>query len=209
MPRWSLPVLLSATAFGLYVPLSESGGADARRQVESVLAMLDLRSPGLRAPGSLASAKPVRLSTPAVPTAMVGAPQQRALGKIFPPEIASPIVDTEAFAPPFQPDILAAAVPPEPIPDGLAAIGPAGLGGGNSGIGGGGGGGTGGGAVPGGGGGDIGGEPSPTAPPVAAVPEPGTWLMMIIAFGLCGAMLRRGRSRHRVESRGRSCAPAS
>jgi hypothetical protein len=182
--------------------------------------MLDLRSPGSRPAGSLASAKPVPASSAAAPKTAVGAPRQRALGKIFPPEDASPFVDTDAFAPPFQPDVLVAALPPEPLPDGLVAAGPAGLGGGNGGIGGGGGGtgggvvpggggGGGGGTVPGGGGGGIGGEPSPAAPPVAAVPEPGTWLMMIIAFGFCGAMLRRGRSRLRVGGREPSCAPAS
>ncbi|MDZ4375263.1 MAG: PEPxxWA-CTERM sorting domain-containing protein, partial [Phenylobacterium sp.] len=31
----------------------------------------------------------------------------------------------------------------------------------------------------------------PTEPPVTAVPEPGTWALMILGFGLIGARLRR------------------
>lgn len=33
-----------------------------------------------------------------------------------------------------------------------------------------------------------------TPPSVGAVPEPATWAMMLLGFGLIGATLRRGRA---------------
>lgn len=39
-----------------------------------------------------------------------------------------------------------------------------------------------------------------TTPPVAAVPEPESWLLMLVAFGLTGATLRR-RNRHALRAR--------
>lgn len=93
-------------------------------------------------------------------------------------------------------------------PVGGGGGGPVGGGGGGGGggpVGGGGGGGTVGGG--GGGGGPVGegggGFGGGGGPPVAAVPEPATWLMMIIAFGLCGSMLRRQR---RLQARRPACA---
>ena len=54
-----------------------------------------------------------------------------------------------------------------------------------------------------GGGGDGGGTPPPPPPPppVGAVPEPDTWLMMILGMGLCGAALRRRRALEKRECR--------
>jgi len=45
-------------------------------------------------------------------------------------------------------------------------------------------------------GGKNGGDPlflSPTIPPIAAVPEPATWALFILGFGIIGARLRHAR----------------
>lgn len=218
---WGAALLAAAAlAAGAYLLLFGPGAPGVRRQAQSVLAMLDLRSPGARPKGELVSSKPA--PPPRLPAVDGPAtPRQRALGKIFGPEGDAPVGGEGAFTPPFQPDILAdvapqgAAVPEAPIGGGVGGGGLVGNGGGLGGGGGGstggggagrvgggggsgaGGGGAGGGGSDGGGGGGIpiDGGPTPVAPPVAAVPEPATWLMMIIAFGLCGSMIRRGRRR--------------
>lgn len=123
-----------------------------------------------------------------------GEPDQRALGKIFdtPPE------DSIKELLPDPPGPLALG---EPVPSGLLPVGdigapgggtPSGFPGGISTVAPSGPGGIPGGPNPGnptpGGPTDPGGEP-----PVAAVPEPGTWALMLIGFGFCGAVLRRRR----------------
>lgn len=215
-----VPALIAAG----YLTLSRPEGAAAVRQVQSVLAMLNLRSPGERAEGELLDSKQPLANVAPSQRALgkvFGPPQQRALGKIFPPpeDIALP-GDDMAFAPPFQPDVLNVAGLPGPAASGAPGGAPLGGGGapsGGGGLGGGGGPPLGGGGVGGGAGGggitDDGGDEGgleggtiPVSPPVAAVPEPGTWLLMIIAFGLCGHMLRR----HRRSQLGQPlCHPAS
>lgn len=123
-----------------------------------------------------------------------GEPDQRALGKIFdtPPEES--IKDLLPDPPgPLAPGEPMASVPP------LGNVGISPGGGGSSGFPGGistvlpsGPGGSQGGPDP--------GNPTPggpsdpgIGPPIAAVPEPGTWALMLIGFGLCGAVLRRRR----------------
>lgn len=178
----------------------------ASGQVQSVLAMLNLRSPGARAAGNLADSKP-RLASDAPNQRALGKtfapPQQRALGKIFSPQDVAARGAETPFAPPYQPDVLDSAnIPVTPF------LGPLGAPSGGGGAGGGGGGGgadSGGPGGGGGGGGPIGGE-LPPGSPVGAVPEPSTWLLMIVAFGLCGTMLRRRRGLHRGQA---SCHPAS
>lgn len=83
--------------------------------------------------------------------------------------------------------------------DGTGLGGGGGGGGGpGSGIGGPGGGGGGpGGFLPGGGGGG-GGSPAPAPPIIVAVPEPSTWLLMVLAIGAVGAAARVKRRRARV-----------
>jgi hypothetical protein len=62
----------------------------------------------------------------------------------------------------------------------------------------------------GGGGGSFGNSPppetspvnSPPPPAISAVPEPGTWLMMLLGFGLIGYSLRRQSSVKRGQGRG-------
>jgi hypothetical protein len=69
---------------------------------------------------------------------------------------------------------------------------------GGGGPGGGGGGPGGGGGGPGGGGGGPPPPPPPPPPPTptpfSAVPEPGTWAMMLLGFGMIGLTLRRRRA---------------
>ncbi|WP_033922460.1 PEP-CTERM sorting domain-containing protein [Sphingomonas sp. 37zxx] len=194
---WVRRVAMALVAFSTlligYALLPSDGKAFVTGQTQSVLSMLSLRSPGMRAEGNLLSTKPVRAAAAPQQRALgkvFGEPNQRALGKVFaPPEDVAVFGGEPAFAPPFQPGAANFAGLPAPV--GAAPLGVGGPGGGG-GIANGGGGGGG----PGGGGGGGGGgvtDPVSPEPPVAAVPEPGTWLMMIIAFGFSGFMLRRGR----------------
>ncbi|MEN2785576.1 PEPxxWA-CTERM sorting domain-containing protein [Sphingomonas qilianensis] len=85
------------------------------------------------------------------------------------------------------------------LPDGVASPGGGGTGGGGGGGGPGGGGAGGGGGGTGGGGGGTGGGGGGGggggAPPVSAVPEPSSWLLMVLSFGAVGVALRRRRAR--------------
>lgn len=198
-------VLLAAMIYRDTAPDARSA---ALRPIQSVLAMLNARSPGERASGELVSSKPLANAGPSQRALgkIFAPPTDRALGKIFGPEGIGGPPSVGDFAPPFLPDTLAA-LPPQPLastgpfgaapagPFGAAPFGPIGA----APVGGGGGVGpiVGGGPGTGGGGANL---------PVPAVPEPSTWLMMIIAFGLCGYMLRRQRRPRKVAS---SCSPAS
>lgn len=207
---WALLLLAAALAGLGYQLLPEPGKAAALRPVRSVMAMMSSRSPGERAGGDLIDSKPA-LAT-AAPTQralgkVFGPPQQRALGKVFaPPTGLAPPGGGFAFAPPFQPGTLdltslpllpgLGGAPGAPwFSDSVERIGDGAFGGGPGGFAGGG-----------GGGGGIGGGTIPVGPPVAAVPEPATWLLMIIAFGLCGSMLRRHR---RILASQSQCASAA
>ncbi len=81
---------------------------------------------------------------------------------------------------------------------GGGGTGGGGAGGGGGGTGGGGtgggGGGTGGGGTGGGGGGTGGGGTNPPPPIVPAIPEPSTWLMLLMGFAVTGMALRRDKS---------------
>lgn len=205
--RWAIlvPAMLAVGLVGAAL-LPRDGAPFAARQVESVLAMLNLRSPGARATGNLVDTKPA-VAQPAQRALgkTFAPPRERALGKVFPAQDAVVPGGEAPFVPPYQPDTLNLASPETPA---LSGPPPAG-GGGGLGDGGGGGlgdGGGGGGGSPGGGGPDGGGGGGGVDPPVAAVPEPSTWLLMIVAFGLCGSMLRRQR---RSDRRRLACDPAS
>ena len=108
--------------------------------------------------------------------------------------LAAPLVPQSTFAEVVPDDSVGAA----PFVGGSAAPGVV-IGGIGPGVGGGGGGGGGGpgGGNPGGGG--DGGTVVPP-PPVIAVPEPSTWMMMLIGFGLLGAGLRLRRPAKRPTS---------
>lgn len=154
------------------------------------MALLDARSPGERQKGELSKTK---IKTAARVSGK--APPPRALGKVFPPKpspleqlakvvVASPPppVAVPVAPPPAIADVItpAAVLPSVPIQTaGLIAS-----------------------FAPIGGGGFIGGAPPPVnnvavvppVPPVStAVPEPGTWLMMLLGFGVIGSTVSRRR----------------
>ena len=160
----------SAVWFSDLAPLS-------RGSSESLLSMFRDRSPGQRAPGAqsgkrapmsamLSDSTPAAKLRPAMATAAPPA-------KLLSPAVAAPLPFTAppAFAPPFGVPAFA--------PPGVAGpvIFPPLL-------------------FP--GGGDdvtnvIVNPPGAGPAPVPGIPEPGNWVMMIIGFGLTGAVLRRRR----------------
>ena len=146
------------------------------------LAMLGLRSPGLRKEGELADTKNHAPVTPEI------VPHQRALAKVRPAALSGKLLHLTPAAPQIA----------EGLPPGLLVVpsasnspassqdsGPSGgtpvfLG-----------------DTPGGGGGGGGGPiVTPENPPIpSGVPEPGTWALMIMGLGGIGVSLRRTRGK--------------
>lgn len=186
----------------------------------TALAELAARSPGMRIGGVALKAKTRRAALPALAKPVAAAPAGRGTptAQVMSAETAAPpaaapatlgIFPGEAFISSPQSAVAAA-----PAPGGFGFVPVPGGGGVIIGPGGGGSGGPGG----------IGGAtpnptptptvtpsptptptatppvvvvptPSPTVPPVSAVPEPSTWLMLITGFGLLGSAVRRQRRR--------------
>ncbi|WP_344708272.1 PEPxxWA-CTERM sorting domain-containing protein [Sphingomonas humi] len=136
----------------------------------SLLALLDARSPGERSGGALAQTKnkPHRAETPTERTARNVTPPTPALE-----EFAKVVIPAEPV--PFVVD----ATPPDTLPFTLPPVGTTSIGGSSSGQ------------VtsfaP-----QIGGSSVPIR---SAVPEPGTWLMMLMGFGMVGTAMSRQRRR--------------
>jgi hypothetical protein len=154
--------------------------------------MMNTRSPGTRGAAELTKHRADG------PTA-ADIPEQRALGKVFDAPGPGDVVDEVVAALTPVPFITPDALSPEPLAT-LRSVPPLAYGGGGGGaplmfVGGGGGGGGGGPTGGGGGGGGSNTGPGPETPethvPTAPVPEPQTWLLLIVGFGLCGAALRR------------------
>lgn len=184
-------VLLAAA-----VPVALSvipGRADAAASADAgsaALADLEGRSPGERLVGIAMKAARVVRET-------LGAPSE--------PEKRAERVLARPPAPPSQDDVVALQEPvvpivPADIPESAGLPGQTDLNAGFPRYGGssGGyfpvaGGGSSGGGSSGGGSSSGGNEttPTPPTPPVSAVPEPATWLMMILGFGFVGATMRR------------------
>ena len=150
---------------------------------------LEARSPGPRIGGIALKGKGKRAR--ALPRQRVAkpkpAPTEKALGKIFyPSEFALNSVPAGLPALPnmdFSPPPIGGGpggpfVPGTPGGGGIILIPPGGGGGGGS-------------PPPTGGGG--GGNPPPPPPP-SAVPEPATWLLMIVGFGVIGGAMRRKKA---------------
>lgn len=162
----------------------------------SILQTLAARSPGER--GSVALGKPqsAKVALPVEDEPGKSGPTQRALGKIFTPEelgLAPAGGPAAALAAPGVP--LGAAPALAGLPGGgLGSAGGGGAGGGT-------GGGTGGGGA-GGGGSAIGPPGAGVGPPTipSGVPEPATWVMMILGVALAGGALRRGRRAARARA---------
>jgi hypothetical protein len=185
-----LAALFSAAA--LSWPQIKPIGAQA---ADDIIKLLEGRSPGERGEATLSKtkqAKPLATALSQTPAE----PQERVLGKIFEPEseIATP---EELLAAQFPARPFAGEAPDFAELPQLAAL--AGLGGG---------------AIPGmpvfvggGGGGGVTIPPAGiTQPP--AVPEPGTWSMMLLGTFLCAAALRRSR-RPQPGKRVLRCAPGT
>ena len=177
---------------GTFLSLVGVSGSDvaaaAVHQAQSLSQLLDQRSPGERTAGAQTKHKKVQhaLARPHMRARPHG-PSTSELAKILMP---SGPVGTEAPL-----------VPPAPLPAPQLAdfvTPPAAPGGGGGPVVVGPGGGSPGGGV--GGGGSPGGppivyQPQEIKPPVAAVPEPGTWAMMLLGFGLMGWRVRRSTAR--------------
>jgi hypothetical protein len=188
----ALPAVLAGGAVVSMSGLDASAGAAAASTGTDAdpAAILARRSPGARPAGALTQTKPRRVASrsrraPFVPRERVlsgervrpGAPGAEGLG----PLASDPVI----VGPPLY---LANGLPGVSPTGGLAPAGPIGPGGTilpplTPGIGGG--------VLPpddGAGGGD-----DPTTPPVASVPEPVSWAMMIVGFFGVGGVLRRRR----------------
>ncbi|HEY0165111.1 MAG TPA: PEPxxWA-CTERM sorting domain-containing protein [Sphingomicrobium sp.] len=169
-------VAVGAAAPFTDLPVRAFGG------VPDVLSMLHKRSPEQRPEGALASTKG-RVSA-VLPTAVSAAPAPKVASVATPAAKAAPVA---TYAVPETPMVLPAAVVPAVASALPLAAAPAAAGG----L-----------FIPplvipggGGGGGGITTLVTPPTPPTAVpgVPEPATWAMMIIGFGLLGGQLRRRR----------------
>jgi hypothetical protein len=157
---------------------------------KSLMALLDARSPGEREKGALTSTKPRKLA------ATTAKPSQRALGKIVQPSAAPPAEFVKALTPPETVAAAPAIAPPPTLAEVIPAVGVPGSASppGVALIGSPGGGGPGAPGAPG-----VPGAPgTPETPQIpvipSAVPEPATWLMMLLGFGVIGSSMRRRRS---------------
>ena len=165
------------------------------------LADLEGRSPGARLAGiATKSVKTLARALGVGPDDRAEEPEQRALGKVFDaPPTEDMVLDLRAPLGTAFPD---GVLPADAVVPGgeLGGGSPGGFGfprGGSSGglaflpTGSSGGGSSGGGGGSSGGGSSGGGSSGGGTPPVAAVPEPGTWMLMILGFGAIGSVMRR------------------
>jgi hypothetical protein len=194
-----LLALASALAIANFMQVDLAGAATGR--AKSFMQLLTDRSPGERTEAQLIKHR----------ASHVLAERDSA------PEL--PKVLSDVLAAPAPPAVVQGALAPVPVPE-LAAIasapaivapifaGPGGgaiIGGGGGAGGGGGGGGSGGGGGGGGGSGTPGGTTpqtpvTPLTPDTPAVPEPGTWMTMLLGFGFMGGALRRGGAQRLIRT---------
>lgn len=201
------PQRLALIAFVIAAPVALGSGAvlmnpqlraNAIAKAEDVLGLLGERSPGERTFAILTK------KGPRAPGKVVEAPPpdvERGLGKVFPPEPDNPgleFLTPPEFAllegPPGEPE-LSVPISPEgdlSVPPGSGAFGPPGI------------------SLPPGGSfvsePPSGGGDTPSNPTMPAVPEPSTWAMLLIGFGLCGAAMRAKPGSRRPIGRAR-CKP--
>lgn len=180
-------VAVAATPLALQTMVSHGIDVPVLSTPKSLMALLDARSPGEREKGALTSTKVRKLATNGVK------PRERALGKIVQPSAAPPAEFVEALTPPgtivaappvAPPPTLADVIPGLPgsaAPPGVGLVGSPG--GGAPGV-------PGAPSVP----GTPGTPGTPQNPDVpSAVPEPATWMMMLLGFGVIGSSMRRRR----------------
>jgi PEP-CTERM motif len=195
----AIAALALASAGGVTIAGGSLGGAVLPGahllSTERLMAMLESRSPGERSKGELAATKLKRKNPTHI--AHFAAPRQRALGKV----VQAKAVPSPAFVNAITPPVPVLAVPKVasaiPFTEALAptlAAAPLGVGG----L-----------LIPSapslGGGGGGGGGVTPSAPVIPAevvtpaVPEPSTWMMMLLGFGGVGiGMRRRGDKRTKI-----------
>jgi len=182
-----LAVLPPSGAAGV---LAEQGGAALREIVRDPASIFSNRSPGGRAPGALTQSKPHM--KPWEPTERVLSPVLDRPGTAGPADAGGlPEQVADAVGPAAAGGTPGAGGAPVPLPIPGLPGSSGGLippGGGSSGGGSSGGGSSGGGS-------SSGGNPPPPPPPpvVSPVPEPATWVMMIVGVGMIGWQLRRRR----------------
>lgn len=187
---WKYSAILAVCLPFSFGVLTEKDRAAIANALADPLSLLDQRSPGARGAGALAQSKPRRQGQ--------AAPSERVLSNVRVREPNLPPMETADLLtdlPDYwneMPDFASAA------PTGTGSLtfgGPSFRGIGAP-------------AVIGGGDGPSGPSPggdddrtTPPNPPVVPIPEPATWLTMIIGFAIMGWALRRGR-RPIVASRG-------
>lgn len=186
-------VCLTGVAFAPLAVTSFGGGSDLSlpgvQTAERLMAMLDARSPGEREAGALTQSKrrlasAPRVGTPGKPSTP---PLEQLAQVIVPPPPASPV---EVVPPILPPPASGIVEPPAVLAGAPGGFGSGGFGPGIvvGGVG----------APPAGGGSPPGGGTPPTTevPPVtSAVPEPGTWAMMLLGFAMIGSAMPRPRRR--------------
>ena len=172
-PRAGIPFLNGRDSFGLF----RNGGDAHGNPFESMLEAISGRSPGQRTQAALTKLRRATLAR---------APHERALGKVVHPRIVG--APPTLFTPPEEAATLENAFLPD-VPSGVSELsalpsvvvptfGPPQI------------------ILPVGGlpgGGITAPPPSIIETPIAAVPEPGTWISMLIGFAFIGAALRRQR----------------
>jgi hypothetical protein len=170
-----------AVTVGMTASLVSFAGTDvadaAIDRAKDLVELLDQRSPGARSAAELTKTKhpseAVTGSERIVPTNLAEV--------LAPPPPAPALAEVDIHAPPLVLE-LPSALPPEMVL--LPAVIP-----------------PGGGPIPPPGGGGPPSSPPPppppSPPPPPALPEPGTWMTMILGFGLVGALLRRDRAARR------------
>jgi len=180
-------VAVAGTPLALQTLASHGVDVPVLSAPKSLMALLDARSPGEREKGALTSTKPRKLAVAAAK------PSQRALGKIVRPSPAPPAEFVEALIPPGAVAAAPAIAPPPTLAEVIPTVG--GIPGSGSPpgvalVGSPGGGGPGAPGAPG-----VPGTPeTPLNPDVpSAVPEPATWMMMLLGFGVIGSSMRRRR----------------
>jgi hypothetical protein len=174
---YGMAAFVAASVTGLAVLAVPGGPAQIGKAGTDILSMMRARSPGDRAEGAQTTKRPVQMAALSRP-ASKAAP----MAAVRPPPVAAPPVAMAAPAAvaPIAPAVAGAPVVAAapiasggfPAAAGLAILPLIPLIGGD---------------------GDDGVSPGITQPPTPAIPEPATWMMMILGFGILGSVMRRRR----------------
>lgn len=172
---WKLWPLAAGMLFALGLDQFAAGGrsiAAIAQAVSDPLSLLAQRSPGERTPGAKFASKPERAATSMPKAVAAPSPSEAPQAYLAMPVIEPPLPDFPPFVPagaipPLGPSFLPASfgggIPPWFGGTGVPPFGPP--------------------LIP----------PTPASepPPPSPVPEPASWAMMILGFGIIGGALRR------------------